>query len=300
MEFNQEHQDQLAKSLSSKLGFDPNSLQRFKNGSAAVYRVGLDSVLKLQHPNWTSDKEAELESTCLRILSKQFKGFTPELIDSGKEDDIHYLLMGDLQGEDLLDVWKDVSLENRLQIFEELGNKTKAMHSVDPHEFIPYCENWNSFLDQQIAKCVQNHTKKELQKEWLSEVAPWIESIDWKTEKKKDNVILHTEIMRDHLKVIKTKGEWQLSGIFDFGDAMVGPKEYEFVSIGCLAAGGEKDLLQAFFKGYGYQPEKDFSKMMMAYLLIHKYSNIEWFLDHVPISQEIHSLDGLASVWYGV
>ena len=301
MEFNQERQNQLAESISSKFGFDPQSLERFNYGTASVYRVHSNRILKLQHPNESNEKEVELEKACLKSLSKQLKGFTPELIESGKEDGIDYLLMSALEGEDLVEVWKDVSLDNRLQIFKELGEKIYAMHSVDPGDLAPYCDEWNSFLDQQIENCVRRQEKQGLRKEWLSQVAPWIESVDWVAEKKKEKVILHTEIMRDHLKVVKAKGEWKLSGIFDFGDATVGPKEYDFISVGCLATGGVPELLQAFFNGYGYQPQKNFSEMMMAYVLIHKYSNIEWFLDYVPVSsQEIHSLNELASIWYGV
>jgi hygromycin-B 7''-O-kinase len=46
-------------------------------------------------------------------------------------------------------------------------------------------------------------------------------------------VLLHTEVIREHLVV--TPGPWTLSGLLDFESAMTGDRAYEFAAA-CLSA----------------------------------------------------------------
>ena len=51
-------------------------------------------------------------------------------------------------------------------------------------------------------------------------------------------VLLHTEVMREHLLVSgDPSGGWSLSGLYDFEPAMTGCWEYEFASVEIFVAG---------------------------------------------------------------
>jgi hypothetical protein len=52
-------------------------------------------------------------------------------------------------------------------------------------------------------------------------------------------VLLHTEIMREHLLVTPHADGWSLSGLFDFEPAMRGAREYEFASVGLFVSRGD-------------------------------------------------------------
>lgn len=300
MNFDNNSLDQLAATIASDFSVNPNTVSRFSHGTAAVYRLGADKVLKLYHPEHSSVAEIEREKACLSCMSDKLAGVTPELIDAASVDGIEFILMSHIEGEDLVDVWDEVSFENRVALFNRLGEMIANIHSIETQQFSEYCDDWASILNAQLNNCERNLRQFGLREKWVKQALPWVNSIDWSREQLATQVILHTEIMRDHLKVVKKNNEWSLSGIFDFGDAMVGPKEYDFVALGCLATGGDQRLLQAFYNGYGYNPDLQYKRRLMAYLLIHKYCNIEWFLNYVPVRAELNTLEDLADTWYGV
>jgi hygromycin-B 7''-O-kinase len=113
-------------------------------------------------------------------------------------------------------------------------------------------------------------------------------------------VLLHTEVMRDHTLVQRNADGWEVSGLFDFEPAMLGAPEYEFASVGIFLAGGEPAPFRAFLCGYGYAEadlEPELRRRIMAYALLHRYSNLKWYLETVPAESAI-TLDDLAAEWF--
>lgn len=65
-------------------------------------------------------------------------------------------------------------------------------------------------------------------------------------------VLLHTEIMRQHLLVAQdAAGRWQMSGLIDFEPAMRGAREYEFVGLAVFVAEGNARFLRRALMAYG-------------------------------------------------
>jgi hygromycin-B 7''-O-kinase len=109
-------------------------------------------------------------------------------------------------------------------------------------------------------------------------------------------VLLHTEVMREHLTV----DGGLLSGLFDFEPAMLGAAEYEFASVGLFVACGDARVLRRVLLAYGYAPtalDEALSCRFMAHALLHRYSHLRWYLQRIPADGAV-TLEQLATRWW--
>ncbi len=114
------------------------------------------------------------------------------------------------------------------------------------------------------------------------------------------HVLLHTEIMREHLTVDETGSTPTLAGLFDFEPAMLGAPEYEFASVGLFVACGDGRALRRVLLAYGYAPhalDEALQCRFMAYALLHRYSNLRWYLERIP-ADGATTLEQLATRWW--
>lgn len=104
-----------------------------------------------------------------------------------------------------------------------------------------------------------------------------------------------------HLLVKKQRGKWR--GLFDFDDAQVGFCEYDLASVGLFMVRGQPQQLRAFLLSYGYSGQglnEHLTYRLMAYALLHRYSNLNWIREELVSKPAIVSLEELAQAIYGL
>jgi len=108
--------------------------------------------------------------------------------------------------------------------------------------------------------------------------------------------------MRQHLLVTRdAAGGWVLAGLFDFEPAMRGAYEYEFAAVGVFGSEGDPRFLRRCLTAYGYRDDQldhGLSRRLLAWTLLHYYSNLPGYLRHLPPPAE-PELDALAARWFG-
>ena len=60
-------------------------------------------------------------------------------------------------------------------------------------------------------------------------------------------------------------------------------------------------ILAADVAGYGLPPSEtgpEFTRRLMAYALLHRYSNLRWYLERIPPPANAITLDELADAWF--
>jgi hygromycin-B 7''-O-kinase len=88
--------------------------------------------------------------------------------------------------------------------------------------------------------------------------------------------------------------------LFDFEPAMRGATEYEFVATGLFLTRGDRGAHRVLLEGYGHRDiDEELPRRLLAYALLHVYSNLAWYLREVPPRHET-KLDALAQHWFGV
>ena len=81
---------------------------------------------------------------------------------------------------------------------------------------------------------------------------------------------------------------------------MRGAREYEFASIGLFVSGGDARALRCILRAYGYaeaQLDGALQNRLMAMTLLHRYSNLPWYLQRLPLPGAMR-LEQLAAHWW--
>lgn len=269
-------------------------VERFASGSVPVFAVGNEHVVKLfpsaQRPYFNTEKEA------LRRIEGRLPIPTPRLVDAGERGEWLYLVMTRLFGSSLAKAWPAVEPRDRLLLMREAGEALAALHATPTDDFTSLARDWPRFIDAQRASCRDRQIAARLG-------APWADAIDgflarWTPADDGARVLLHTEVMREHLLADRRDGAWRLSGIVDFEDVLLGAAEYELACTGIFLTCAEPGLLRALLDSYGAQADDEFPQRIMAYALLHRYSALRWYLERLPVPDEVRDLEALARRWF--
>jgi hygromycin-B 7''-O-kinase len=274
------------------LGVDPAGAERFASGSLPVYACG-ELVLKLFPQVYRS--EFPVESAVLRSVHGRLPIATPRVVAAGERDGWGYVLMSRMPGVPLTGVWNRIPPGDRDRLADDLGTAVAQLHALPLPELDGWWPaDWDEFMAGQRAGCVARQRSRGLDGAWLERI-PEALDVDLSDRRR---VLLHTEIMRDHLLVSPgPDGRWRFSGLIDFEPAMRGAPEYEFVGVGCFVAEGDGRFLGRFLRAYGHPADDGFPRRMMAWSLLHYFSNLPAWMKRLPAGS---SFDELAARWFGV
>jgi hygromycin-B 7''-O-kinase len=269
-----------------------NSTSLPSNGSLPVVFADDIAAVKFFPPLYADESEREIKA--LRFLSQHD---VPKLLGAGEIHGWQYVLMSKLAGHSLKELWPNFSPETRRLACAQIGKKLRKIHDVNLPAGDFDLTSWASFLSSQKLACFSRHEKLGLREDLLKQIPAFIDSVDFGSHRLS---FLHTEVMRDHVFFNIVDEQIIFSGFIDFEPSMVGPFEYDFASIGIFVTSGDREALRAFFEGYGNLDQvsnREFRRRIMAYALLHKYSNLKWYLQFMPNAD---SLDELAELWWGI
>lgn len=285
------------RAICERHGIAGDRLSRYERGSTIVVATGDGKVVKLFAPYDTEFRDTEWGT--LAAIAGKLPVATPEPIVAGELEGWPYLVMTELPGTPLCDCWESIPEGDRLQIMRELGEGLAALHELPIDAVLPLGPAWDRFIAAQREGCLDRQRSRGVAEEWLEQIPPFLERVQLTPPA--PPVILHTEVMRDHLLARPGPDRWRLSGMFDFEPAMVGHREYELASLGLFVSAGEGGLLREVLAAYGYDAaghDEAFARRVMVYALLHRYSNLKWYLDTVP-TRSSRTLEELALAWWG-
>lgn len=136
---------------------------------------------------------------------------------------------------------------------------------------------------------------------WLQQIPEFLDAVELAPATPAS--LLHTEVMREHLLVTNGPVGWKLSGLFDFEPAMQGAAEYEFGAVGLFFSCGTGSLLRRVLLSYGNRSallDAALQHRLMAYTLLHRYSNLSWYLERLPPAAGEQTPSALAEKWWAL
>jgi hygromycin-B 7''-O-kinase len=281
--------DAIRRDLSLGVGFT-----RFASGSVPVFAVGDEYVVKL----FPAEERAffNTETAALTRIDRGLSIPTPHLVAAGERSQWLYVVMTRLSGCSLAEAWQAIGTHDRRQLMSQVGVALAELHAVPTDGLTPLTVDWPRFVDAQRASCRERQLGKGLGD-------PWVDLLDeFLAIRTPDDdgarALLHTEVMREHLLVEQEGDGWHVSGLVDFEPAMVGAQDYEFASVGIFLTCAEPGLLQALLDSYGAEFDDEFALRTMAYALLHRYSNLRWYLERLPVPDDVRDLEQLARRWF--
>jgi hygromycin-B 7''-O-kinase len=280
--------------IARRHGLGGAPVRRYDSGSLPVLALGADHVLKLYPPQERA--HAQVEAEVLAFVDGRLPLPTPAVLATGTHDGGFYLLMSQLHGRRLVDAWPELGPAERDRLCDRLGEAIAALHALDsaPLAGLPP-PHWADFVPAQRRQAVERQRACGLAPHWLAQIEPFVAR--WAGTTDAPLVLLHTEIMREHLLV---DAGGSLSGLIDFEPAMRGAREYEFASVGLFVSCGDGRALRRILRAYGFaEAELDaaLQHRLMAQTLLHRYSNLRWYLERLPLPGA-QRLEQLALHWW--
>lgn len=245
-------------------GHSPAPVRQMEEGTVLVGLVGEELVVKL-YPPFLRD-HFEFEREALGLLHGRLGVPTPALVATGERDTWPYLVMTQLAGEPLTQAWPALAEDRKCSVLASIGKLAAEVHSLPPAGLARLAPDWDGFLQGQRERCGQRQRRTGLPAHLLASLDPFVAG----EVPTGPGVILTGEYTPMNL----LHGAPGIVGMFDFGDGLVGPREYDWLGPLCFLAAGHAQRCDAFMEGYGAAPGRAWRLPLLRLLLLHRYSNL--------------------------
>jgi len=262
------------RAICERHGLDADRLEFAPPGTHVVFRVeGL--YLKLFSPLWGEDFIPE--RLVLRRLSERSDLPVPQLVAEGVIEDWPYIVVTAVDGAPLCEVWDSMDALNKEHIAARCGELMASLHSTPTEGLEAIAVDWPAFVEGQIQDCVDHLTHADVGERWTRSVLEFLDDLPPLYEPGFCPVLLSADVTDEHILVSERGGRWELTGLIDFGDAMLGHPYYELVAPGVCITRGSPDLRRVMLLAYGYaedQLDATLAEQLMAYTLVHRFLNL--------------------------
>ena len=260
--------------------------QRIKEGGNALFSLGDGVIVKLVPPNWRAQGLAEIAAA--EAIPPGLSLATPQLLASGELNNWVYVVMSRLPGICLADVWPELSLEQKRPLIRRVGQLMRELRQLPvPAASTLLVDDWPGYIAKATADCMDRHRRCEVPAPLLDAVMPYLAAAG-ELGNRDELHFIHMDLHPWNLMAVERQGEWQLSGLLDFGDAVIGRSALlEIATPALFMAQGNRELLSALLDAYGCQDCSDpaaLARDLMATSLIRPCSDITFVMAQVPIS----------------
>lgn len=258
------------------------------DGTVLVALLGQALVLKI-YPPFLADHCA-FERAMLAHLHGRLWRPTPRLVDSAEHQGWPYLVMTRLPGTPLDRLWPALPRPQRHAVLHDIGRLAAQVHALPPGPLPALAPRWADFLHAQRLRCSQRQQRTGLPSHLQAQLADFLQG----PLPEGPDVLLTGEYTPFNL----LHDGQALSGMFDFGDGLVGPPAYDWLGPMCFLAAGDAAALDAFFDGYHGRPfDRSLREALLRLLLLHRYSHLQAQIA-VPGWQQAPHFPALAAlVW---
>jgi hygromycin-B 7''-O-kinase len=270
-------------------------LRAVENGSNLVALLGGDLVIKLFPPFLRHQYESE--RLTLQHLRGRLSTRIPETVVDGETAGWPYLIMSQLEGVPLSHIWGSCTSDEKRTILHAVGKLIAEVQAVPPGSLTTLEPAWQEFIASQTERCRSTHERLGLPQRLLEQIDPYLTKTRYAVPDGFRPAILTGEYTPGNLLMSRRAGAWQISGLIDFGDVMVGFKEYDLLGPSTFLASGDVGQVRALLSGFGYDDvaaTRGLSERLMRLLLLHRYSNFDVQVRIEGWQNRVRDLDELA------
>lgn len=248
-------------------------------------------VVKLIPHRWRAKFEAE--RTMLTLVHGKLAVATPEVVAAGELAAWSYLVMTRLTGQAASAVLNTASDAERRSILRGVGELIARMHELPAPATLAL--DWPRFVDKLFAGCAERHKGGGANSVWTAAIPERLAGVVAELAAPARLVPMHADVHTEHVLV---DDSLKVTGLLDFGDALVGDPAYELVTPVTFFVRGRSDLLAALLEGYGEAPTPELRRRCTAYQLLHQFSDLKRDALLMEPPREPATLDAtLAALW---
>jgi hygromycin-B 7''-O-kinase len=269
--------------------------KRIPEGANALFQLGDDLIVKLVPPNWRRQGEKEL--LVAPLLHGKLSLATPRLIGGGVIDNWVFVISSRLRGSSLADVWPTLDVDQKLPIMLQVGQLLRELRSVTFDADIAIKVDWPHYIDTLISACMARHQRRAMPAHLAAQVMPYLLAAgDFSCPAQAR--FIHMDIHPWNLMAHNDLGRWTLTGLLDFGDAIVGNCDrFELLTPLMFMAQGDPILAKALLDSYGLLDDVDATTLrqqLMATALIRPDSDVGFCMRQVPATGPRDSWEQIA------
>ncbi len=279
----------------------PNSQIKLLLGTNLVYSCGSSKIIKIFPPAHYDHYLSEI--LVMKHLYNKLTVNTPKVEHEGEISEWPYIIMNQLEGMLLENLWETFESKDKIIIIRELGALIAEVHALSTQGLETIDSHWAQFINQQMNNCAEHHQSKQLTKSLVKQIPHYLA----KSKKSLPNihkpVILTGEYTPMNILVKQKQDAWHISGLIDFGDAMLGLAQYDLLGPGVFLIQGNKKFLREFLIAYGYSPKdltKNLSRQLNTLMFLHRYSNLNLQIRIPNWQQKIENISDLENLVWGL
>lgn len=209
-----------------------------------------------------------------------------------------YLITEFIDGRPIRELRDSLSRNDLINIATDLGEIIRVLHETDLKglEKLTRNETGTQLAQRRKVEVVSEiKAKGLLPANVLIDLKSFLETatIDLKDH---EAVLVHGDLTEDHLFLGERDGRWTITGLLNFGDAHLCPREYEWPALWLDLLKHDIEALRAFFDSYDPTTirDGDFTRRAFVWTLLHDFGTemVEDVLKRHDASQ-LRSVDDL-------
>jgi aminoglycoside phosphotransferase (APT) family kinase protein len=277
--------DELAIAACSHANIKPGAIETLATWDQvycanAVYRIYGQQYLKLFGP--AAERQFHIERALLRILEAHPVIPAPRIIAEGERaSEPPYLLLSGIPGDTAENVWDELERSQQLALARDFGAITAAIHRLPQEEL--------AAIEQQFGGRSQ-HTRA-----WKKQRTAEIEATGAFSVQQRDDLlrflheeapqlldgqlkVTHYDLAHNHIYLSQESGTWQVTGIIDWAEAMLGPPEWDVAYLWFWTFTRDREAMRESLRTlYADSPPPErFARRCMAALLYTSSMALLW------------------------
>ena len=218
-------------------------IKRANSSDHVVFLIDDLLVLKIYRPFRNC---FERETSSLEFIGGKTIFKVPEIVQIGEFEGFQYVLMTQIEGISMTrQDWLLLSEFEQMTFISKLAHGLRQIHQLDS---TPIVSDWAEFVEDRAATFIARQIAHGVNQKILDALPVFIEENLCLVPTDKSAVFMHGDVHFGNLRVSKSDGEWQISGLFDFADSRCGFHEYEFLAVGVLMIQGQGKIQREFFE----------------------------------------------------
>ncbi len=247
-------------------------------GTNAVFVVDDACVVKIYAPFCPEDFELECE--LYTLLGNGSALPVPALIAQGVlEDQMRwpYIITEFKPGIPIREARAHIAHRQRVRLAAALGEMIRHLHHIPVMQLTtldPTPAGWRALVRQRAAQAALPTQWEDILPAAVAAEIPGFLASVLAADDEAPVVLMNGDLTEDHILLEQDGGKWRVSGLIDFGDALVGQKEYEWVALWFSGLDRDYECLAAFMESYDarIKLDDDFFTRAMAYTFIHEFA----------------------------
>ncbi|MBR0736763.1 aminoglycoside 3'-phosphotransferase/choline kinase family protein [Bradyrhizobium liaoningense] len=254
-------------------GLDAGAPHVFATGTNLVVGLGDKLILKIFPPLLRAQFVSERGS--LTQLKGRLHLPIPEIVAEGERDGWPYLVITRLAGTLGSEVWPHLPEGQKERVLRQIGETIAAVQRAPLGALAQIEPRWADFMRRQMLGCRARHERLGLAPKFLAGLDDLLRDAARLIPMDAPPVILTGEYIPENFLLGCDHGNWSLKGLFDFGDVLLGWRDYDLLGPSAFMAAGRPGRVKSLLEGFGCAKlDFAFKRRLMALMLLHRASDL--------------------------